>query len=173
MQRIDFSGSVLALLSGFLVSAGLTGFVLSAGGYELPTISGPRGIVAGSLAAPAVQTSAQAVAQTQAKAAPAAAVAPAEVKVTATDLKFSVPNIKAKVGQQVTITLDNKGVIEHDIAFPALKADKPAADLQVLAKPNQTATLTFTPSAKGKYDFICTIPGHKEAGMKGTLNVDD
>ena len=25
--------------------------------------------------------------------------------------------------------------------------------------------------AKGKYEFYCTIPGHEEAGMKGTLTV--
>ena len=24
---------------------------------------------------------------------------------------------------------------------------------------------------KGKYEFYCTIPGHEEAGMKGTLTV--
>lgn len=49
MSRIDeYYGAVLALLAGFLVSAGMVGFVLSAGGYYLPTI-GPAGpaVVAG------------------------------------------------------------------------------------------------------------------------------
>jgi uncharacterized cupredoxin-like copper-binding protein len=62
-------------------------------------------------------------------------------------------------------------VIEHDLSFPTVKADKPAASLKAIAKPGQTTTLEFTPTAPGTYEYICTIPGHKEAGMKGTLTV--
>ena len=91
----------------------------------------------------------------------------------ATDLKFTPPTIQAKVGQPIKIVLENKGAIEHDIAFPTIKADKPAATLRATAKPGQTVTLEFTPTAKGNYEYICTVPGHKEAGMKGTLNVAD
>ena len=108
--------------------------------------------------------------QSQAQAAPAAPVA-AEVKVVATDLKFTPPTIQAKVGQPIKIVLENKGAIEHDIAFPTIKADKPGPSLKAVAKPGQTATLEFTPTAKGTYEYICTIPGHKEAGMKGTITV--
>jgi uncharacterized cupredoxin-like copper-binding protein len=93
--------------------------------------------------------------------------------VVATDLKFTPPTIQAKVGQPIKIVLENKGAIEHDIAFPTLKADQPGASLKALAKPGQTATLEFTPTAKGSYEYICTIPGHKEAGMKGKINVVD
>jgi len=171
MTRIDFGGAVLALLTGFLVSAGLTGFILSAGGYQLP---GPGASRTGILAAPAgvaaVQAPAQA--QTSAQAAPAAAVSP-EVKIVSTDLKFTPLTIQAKVGQPIKILLENKGVIEHDLTFPTIKTDKPAGSLKTVAKPGQTTTLEFTPTAKGTYEFICTIPGHKEAGMKGTINVSE
>ena len=110
-----------------------------------------------------------------ASAIPVASVAKAatEVRVVATDLKFTPPTIQAKVGQPIKIVLENKGAIEHDIAFPTLKADQPGASLKALAKPGQTATLEFTPTAKGSYEYICTIPGHKEAGMKGKINVVD
>lgn len=167
MARIDFGGAVMALLTGFLLSAGLTGFVLSAGGYQLPGPTVARPVVA---AGPAVAAPAPAV-QTQAQAAAPAAAAPLEVKMLATDLKFGTPKIEAKVGQTVKVALENKGAIEHDIAFPTIKADKPAASLKAVAKPGQTATLEFTPTAKGSYEYICTIPGHKEAGMKGVINV--
>ena len=40
------------------------------------------------------------------------------------------------------------------------------------AKPGQTVTLEFTPTAKGTFEYVCTIPGHKEAGMKGTITVN-
>lgn len=168
MTRIDSSSAILALLTGFILSAGLVAFVLSAGGYQLPTLAPPRpGTVTGP--GPAVVAPAPAV-QTQAQAAPAAQAA-TDVKVVATDLKFNPATIQAKAGQPVKIVMENKGAIEHDIAFPTLKADKPAASLKALAKPGQTVTLEFTPTAKGSYEYICTIPGHKEAGMKGVINV--
>ena len=162
-------GPILALLMGFILSAGLVGFVLAAGGYQLPfpapqpvTVTAP-GLAVAAPAAPV---------QAPAQAAPVAKAA-TEVKVVATDLKFAPPTIQAKVGQPIKIVLENKGAIEHDIAFPTLKADQPGASLKALAKPGQTATLEFTPTAKGSYEYICTIPGHKEAGMKGKINVVD
>jgi plastocyanin len=158
--------AILALLMGFILSAGLVGFVLAAGGYQIPvppprplTVTAP-GLAVAPPAAP-IQAPAQAV--------PAAQTA--EVKVAATDLKFTPPTIQAKVGQPLKIVLENKGAIEHDITFPTIKADKPASSLKAVAKTGQTASVEFTPTAKGSYEYICTIPGHKEAGMKGTINV--
>lgn len=171
MNRIDFGGVMLALLTGFILSAGITGFLLSANGVQFPMPAPRAGMMAGpGMAVPAVQAPALAQAQAQA---PAAASAPVEVKVVATDLKFTPPTLQAKVGQPVKIVLENKGMIEHDIAFPTIKADKDAATLKAVAKAGQTATLEFTPTAKGTYEYICTIPGHKEAGMKGTITVSE
>lgn len=155
-------GAILALLMGFILSAGLVGFVLAAGGYQLPAPSATRPLAA---TAPGLAVAPPA-APIQAP-----AQAAAEVKVVATDLKFNTPTIQAKVGQPLKTVLENKGAIEHDIAFPTMKADKPGASLRALAKPGQTATLEFTPTAKGSYEYICTIPGHKEAGMKGKIDV--
>ncbi|MFN8526472.1 MAG: cupredoxin domain-containing protein [Chloroflexota bacterium] len=96
---------------------------------------------------------------------------PAELRVVATDLKFTPNVLTGKVGQKMSIILDNKGLIEHDIAFTGMKATGSNPELKVLAKPGATATLELTPTAIGRYDFVCTIPGHKEAGMKGTMTV--
>ena len=38
----------------------------------------------------------------------------------------------------------------------------------VFAGGSKTLTLTLKP---GKYTFYCTVPGHRQAGMEGTLNV--
>jgi uncharacterized cupredoxin-like copper-binding protein len=170
MTRIDFGGAIMALFTGFILSAGLTGFVLAAGGYQLPAPAATRPLV---VTAPGLAV-APPVAPSQAQA-PVAAVpqAPVEIKVVATDLKFAPATIQAKVGQPVKIVLENKGAIEHDIAFLTLKADTSAANLKAVAKTGQTATLEFTPTAKGSYEFVCTIPGHKEAGMKGTIHVTE
>ncbi len=170
MTRIDAGGAILALLTGFILSAGLVGFVLAAGGYQLPASDAPRPLT---VTAPGLAVVPRpAPAQVPAKAAPAAQV-PGEVKVVATDLKFTPPTIQAKVGQPLKVVLENKGVIEHDIAFPTVKADKSGAGMKVVAKPGQAAALEFTPTAKGSYEYICTVPGHKEAGMKGVMHVAD
>jgi len=163
MLRTDYTGATLALLMAFIVSAGLTGIILSARGFQMPAVGAAQPVVAGPAG-----VAVQAAPQLQA---PAVASAPTEAKIVATDLKFTPTTIAAKVGQPVKVTFENKGVIEHDLTFPGMKADKSADALKAVARAGQSATLEFTPTAAGKYDYICTIPGHKEAGMKGTINV--
>lgn len=45
-------------------------------------------------------------------------------------------------------------------------------ELHVYAAPGDTATVTFTPTVPGEYQFLCTVPGHAQAGMVGTLVVN-
>jgi len=165
MSRFDSSDVILALLMGFILSAGLTAMVLAMGGYQVPVLAAPRAVVAGP-GGSAVQAAPPVAAP-----APASARVASDAKVVATDLKFTPPTLQAKVGQQIKITFENKGVIEHDLTFPTVKADKPASALKTVARAGQTTTLEFTPTAAGTFEYVCTIPGHKEAGMKGTINV--
>ncbi len=94
-----------------------------------------------------------------------AGTAPQPIKVVAKEFSFEPKEIKVRVGQPVRILLENKGVIEHDIVIEKLNAKT-----QPL-KPGASAELTFTPKAKGRYLIYCSVPGHKEAGMVGTLVV--
>ena len=166
MGRI-FSGFIVfsALMMGFVAGSGVVGWILTAGGY------GKVGAVGPAVAA-APQVGAIPAAQSAPRPAPVVNVQP-EVKVVSTEMKFSPSSLHAKVGQPLKVVLENKGVIEHDIAVPTLKADKSADALKVLAKPSQSATLEFTPAARGTYEYYCTIPGHREAGMRGNLGVVD
>jgi nitrite reductase (NO-forming) len=88
------------------------------------------------------------------------------VTIKATEFKFSPTAINVPMGQKVTITLDNTGVVEHDVTFQS-------GGFTVAAKPGQTTTADFTFDKAGVFDFFCSIPGHKDAGMKGTLTVVD
>ncbi|MFP3361613.1 plastocyanin/azurin family copper-binding protein, partial [Planococcus sp. SIMBA_143] len=40
------------------------------------------------------------------------------------------------------------------------------------AQANSSNQLEFLPTEKGVYEFFCTVPGHKENGMTGTLIVN-
>jgi uncharacterized cupredoxin-like copper-binding protein len=55
----------------------------------------------------------------------------------------------------------NKGRIQHDFKIAGKKTK--------LLKHNQTATLTVTLKKGKRYTYLCTVPGHAAAGMKGTF----
>jgi nitrite reductase (NO-forming) len=92
--------------------------------------------------------------------------APTSVSITASEFTFSPTSIQVAVGQKVTLTLQNTGVVEHDVTIPS-------AGFTLLARAGQTATGDFTSDKPGVFDFYCSIPGHKDAGMKGSLTVVD
>ena len=41
----------------------------------------------------------------------------------------------------------------------------------IFVKPGASKTLIWTFTKSGVYEFACNIPGHYEAGMKGTIVV--
>ena len=156
------AGIVLAGLFGSVVIGVM--FWLAIFGFV--QLSRPGAVVTapGVAVAPAPGVSVPAApAQTQGQA-QAPAGGPQAVKIVASDLKFDQKEIKVAAGQPVELTLENKGVLEHDLTIqdPAFK---------VTAQGGQTAKGSFTPAREGTYEFFCSIPGHKEAGMAGKLIV--
>ena len=91
--------------------------------------------------------------------------APLVVNLKAEDIKYDSLAITAKVGQAVTVNLQNAGALEHSLVIDALNVKLEHVQA------GQTGSITFTPTAAGTFDFYCNVPGHKEAGMKGTLTV--
>ncbi len=85
------------------------------------------------------------------------------VNVTETEFKFDPKAMTAKAGP-VTFQIKNSGAVEHNfiVEGTSIKVEG--------IQPGQTkpATATF---AAGTYKVLCTIPGHQEAGMTGTLTV--
>ena len=88
------------------------------------------------------------------------------VNITASEFKFSPTSIQVPLGQKVTFTLNNTGTVEHDVTVQA-------AGFTLSAKAGETATGRSSFGKAGVFDFFCSIPGHKEAGMKGKLTVVD
>ena len=108
-----------------------------------------------------------AASQPPANSQPAASVSqpPAtEIAVGATEFAFDPATIEVPAGGEATITLTNKGTIEHDITVDAL-------GVLIFAKAGETTSGTVTATA-GTYEFYCSIPGHKQAGMIGTLTAN-
>lgn len=80
------------------------------------------------------------------------------------EFSFGPANLTAKVGQKVTIKFTNNGKAVHDLQVQGLGKT-------ALIDPGQTGSVEFTPTAAGSYTIICTVPGHMELGMSGTLTV--
>jgi uncharacterized cupredoxin-like copper-binding protein len=88
-----------------------------------------------------------------------------EVTLALTEFKFTPDTINAKVGERVKVTLDNtKGTLKHNIKQADLNID-------TAVEAGQKATFEFTAAKAGTFDFICDMPGHKEAGMVGKIIV--
>jgi len=51
------------------------------------------------------------------------------------------------------------------------KTSRPSRLERVMVAPGKTAILRFTAKKTGMFEFGCHVPGHYEAGMKGTLTV--
>jgi uncharacterized cupredoxin-like copper-binding protein len=64
---------------------------------------------------------------------------------------------------KVTFVVTNKGTIPHDFKIAGKKT--------ALLQPGKKANLVVTFAKKGKFAYLCTVPGHAAAGMKGTLTV--
>ena len=82
-----------------------------------------------------------------------------------TQIAYTSTALSSKPGK-VTIDFNNPAPIQHDVAV--------AKGSQELAKSpliSQSSTSVSADLAPGKYVFYCTVPGHRQAGMQGTLTV--
>jgi len=82
------------------------------------------------------------------------------------DLAFDQSNVSAKAGR-VTIDFDNKQATPHDVVIEDSSG-------QQLGKTDLISSSTASTDVElqpGTYTFFCDVPGHEEAGMKGTLTV--
>ena len=84
-----------------------------------------------------------------------------------TALAFNVKTLKAKPGK-VTLVMTNPSSMSHDVALKGGGLKAPVVG-KIVGK-GGTSTVSAT-LKKGTYEFYCSVPGHEQAGMKGTLTV--
>jgi plastocyanin len=83
------------------------------------------------------------------------------------DLAFDQTDLTATAGS-VTINFDNPASISHDVKVED-SAGEELGGTDLISQSNATATVDLQP---GSYTFFCSVPGHREAGMEGTLTVN-
>jgi plastocyanin len=82
-------------------------------------------------------------------------------------LAFDETDLTTKAGA-VTINFENPASISHDVKVE----DSSGTELggtELVSQGDATATVVLQP---GSFTFFCSVPGHREAGMEGTLTVN-
>ncbi len=117
------------------------------------------------------------------------------------NFKFLPETITVKVGQTIRLHLENNDPVLHDYTadepeFVVLEvsgavhtdheeashedADEHDSGAQVSLQPlhiaaeaNDHGELVFQATEAGEYEFYCSVPGHREAGMVGTIIIEE
>ncbi len=111
--------------------------------------------------------------ETEGEKAPAPKPAPAakgpggtlQLAASPTDLAFDKTSLTSQPGK-VTIDFDNPATLEHNVAID--QDGKEIATSETISKSKTSVSADLAP---GAYTFLCTVPGHAEAGMEGVLTV--
>jgi plastocyanin len=80
-------------------------------------------------------------------------------------LAYNTTQLSTKAGT-VTIKMANASALEHNVTIA--QGTTVLGATPTFAGGTRVLTLTLKP---GKYTFYCSVPGHRQAGMEGTLTV--
>jgi uncharacterized cupredoxin-like copper-binding protein len=107
------------------------------------------------------------------------------VAVELQDIAFSAPVLEAAVDEVVELQLRNVGSVAHDFTIERIDAHSNVQGaraagheahggryaVHAAADPGGSVALRLHLHEPGTYSYFCTVPGHREAGMTGTLVV--
>jgi plastocyanin len=81
-------------------------------------------------------------------------------------LAFTSDTASAKAGK-VTLSYTNPQPLAHDVAIED-SSGKTIGETELVTEGSDSTVVDLKP---GEYTYYCTVPGHREAGMEGTLTV--
>lgn len=81
-------------------------------------------------------------------------------------LAFTSDSATAKAGK-VTVNFTNTSPVPHDVRIESSSGEE-LGGTEVISESSESATVDLKP---GEYTYFCSIPGHRQAGMEGTLTV--
>lgn len=111
---------------------------------------------------------------------------PKTVTIKLQDMSFNTKKIELRAGVLTRIVLDNRDKVTHDLSVDTIPVDVTAAtesaaghsheegkepDLHVSVAAGEKGWVEFTPLEAGTFTFYCTVDGHRDHGMEGTLVV--
>jgi uncharacterized cupredoxin-like copper-binding protein len=99
-------------------------------------------------------------------------------------MRFTPSDLAVEKGETVRFIVKNTGRLKHELSlgtqeellehleqmrkFPDMEHDEPS---KITLGPGRQGEIVWHFTKAGVVDFACLIPGHYEAGMKGTINV--
>ncbi len=89
-----------------------------------------------------------------------------EFTVSGTEYRFIPSSITVKTGDQVRIIFRNNGRLRHNFVVSDIGVNTRAIS------GGETDTIEFAAPTSGTYTIICSVPGHRAAGMEGSLIVE-
>jgi plastocyanin len=89
-----------------------------------------------------------------------------ELKADPSQLAYDTKELSSKPGE-VTINFDNPAPIPHDVVIRSGDGEE-IARTDVIQESKDSLVANLEP---GDYQFFCSVPGHEQAGMVGTLKV--
>jgi len=103
---------------------------------------------------------------------------------TGSGMAFTPPRVEVRRGEQVQFVLRNGGELDHELVIGTVEANRRHADEMAShadmahkdpnAKrlgPKTSGVLRWQFTEAGTFEYACLIPGHREAGMVGTVVV--
>ncbi len=87
--------------------------------------------------------------------------APKTLEVSATEFAFDPADAEIAAGG--TITLHNDGTMAHDLVIEGVGTE--------LVEAGATGEVKVEGIDPGEYQYYCSVPGHREAGMEGRILV--
>lgn len=88
------------------------------------------------------------------------------IEAASSGLAYASTTATAKAGK-VTVDFTNPQPVPHDVAIESAGGEV-IGQTETTAEGSETTEVELEP---GTYTFFCTVPGHREAGMEGTLTV--
>lgn len=96
----------------------------------------------------------------------AGSAAALDIEAASSGLAFSSDTATAEAGK-VTLDFTNPQPLAHDVAIED-SSGKTVGQTELITEGSDSTVVNLKP---GTYHYYCTVPGHREAGMEGTLTV--
>lgn len=90
----------------------------------------------------------------------------AERTIVADEFSFSPGTLRIREGEQVNLVLRNDGGMFHTLTVRGL-------GFELRAQAGESISGSLRATDRGEFAFVCTVPGHADAGMRGKILVEE